>query len=71
MVVKVKEEKYSNGKKFYRRTGINLKDRLLKYRHCFYMRDKNYCLDEKNQKGKNITANTQKNSKVVMIAGRC
>ncbi|VCY52271.1 hypothetical protein BANRA_03516 [Escherichia coli] len=48
--------------KFYRRTGINLKDRLLKYRLHFYMRDKNYCIDE-NQKGKNITANTQKIAK--------
>lgn len=62
MVVKVKRRKIQQWKKFYRRTGINLKDRLLKYRHCFYMRDKNYCLDE-NQKGKNITANTQKIAK--------
>ncbi len=30
----------------------NLKDGLLKYELHFYMRDKNYCLDEKTRKGR-------------------
>lgn len=46
-MVKVKKKENTAMEKFYRRTGINLKDRLLKYRLHFYMRDKNYCLDEK------------------------
>ena len=66
MVKVKKKEKYSNEKKFYQEQNKS-KDEFNKYELHFYMRDKNYCCDEKNQKGKNITTKYKKLNKCVML----